>query len=119
MGIAFIKGAQGQGAALKAKLPEKGGVSQNKKSAVLDDPLAQGKPEELRANPLMLHLRFDGQRRQMQAADLFPVIRIGKGDVGGDGIAMQTDPFVQNPPFFMECIKQIDFLAAAREGLLQ
>ena len=119
MGIAFVKGAEGQGATLKTKFPIKGGVTQNKKSAFPNDLLPQGKTEQFGADPLMLHLWFNGQRGQMQAADFCTVIRVGKSDVGGDGIAMQAYPFMQHPFFFMECIKQVDFIAAARKGLLQ
>lgn len=119
MGIAFIQGAKRLNTRLKTEFPEKSGISQNKKGAFLDGILAQGKAEQLRTDPLILHLRFHRNPRQMQPTDLCAVISIRKSNIGSDRIAMNTHPFMQSPPFFMKLIKQSNFILAPGKGLLQ
>lgn len=73
MRIAFSKGTKREGAPLKTKLQKQCGISQHKDRIFFDDLLPQGKTEQLRAYPLVLHLRFHGQRCEVQTTDRCPV----------------------------------------------
>lgn len=119
MGIIFVKGTNRHGAWFKSEPLVKAGGTQDKDGAFPDLILPQGKAEQFRADPLLLKLGLDRQRRQMQPANRGAVIGPRKSNRGDDRIGMNAHPLMQRLVVFVEIFNELCFMNAVGEGLPQ